>query len=199
MIGQEIKFPYLRRANKIPYFFTSADVNEIFNEINNIKHLAMFKTAFYACLRASELCNLDLEDINLDKLSLIVKDGKGGKTSVVYLSEDATETLRDYIKKRPDFQLENRESLFFTDYGSRFNRKEIYRLVIYYKQRAGITKKGGAHVLFRHAPASLMVQNGCDLLTIQHVLRHSDITTSMRYLHMADDTKRSMYDRCLVL
>ena len=70
MLGQEIKFAYLRRANKVPHFFTSADVNEIFNEINNIKHLAMFKTAFYACLRASELCNLDLEDINLDKLSL---------------------------------------------------------------------------------------------------------------------------------
>ena len=46
-------------------------------------------------------------------------------------------------------------------------------------------KEGGAHVLFRHTQASLMVQNGCDLLTIQHVLRHNDINTSMRYLHLA--------------
>lgn len=55
----------------------------------------------------------------------------------------------------------------------------------YYKEKAGIAKKGGAHVLFRHTPASLMVQNGCNLLAIQHVLRHNDINTSMRYLHLA--------------
>src|SRR5271157_1726584 len=78
MQGQDIKFPHLRRANEIPYFFTASETNKIFYQINNIKHLAMFKTAFYACLRASELCNLDVEDINLDKLSLVVRNGKGG-------------------------------------------------------------------------------------------------------------------------
>jgi integrase/recombinase XerD len=199
MLGQEIKFPHLKRANEIPYFFTSSDVNNIFDRINNIKHLAMFKTAFYACLRASEICNLDVEDINLDKQALVVRDGKGGKTSVCYLSEEAVETLLEYIALRPDFELEGKRPLFFTDYGGRFNRKEIYRLVIYYKKKAGISKPGGAHVLFRHSPASLMVQNGCDLLTIQQVMRHNHITTTMRYLHMADDTKRSKYDRFLKL
>ena len=98
----------------------------------------MFKTAFYACLRASEICNLDVDDINLDKLALVVRDGKGGKTSICYLSEEAIETLREYMAVRPDFELEGRRPLFFTDYGGRFDRKEIYRLVIYYKEKAGI-------------------------------------------------------------
>jgi len=53
---------------------------------------------------------------------------------------------------------------------------------------AHIDKPGGVHVLFRHTPASIMVQNGCDLLTIQHILRHSDIKTTMRYLHLADES-----------
>jgi integrase/recombinase XerD len=87
--------------------------------------------------------------------------------------------------------------LFFTDFGGRYDRKEIYRLVIYYKGKAGIKKPGGAHVLFRHTPASLMIQNGCDLLTIQQVMRHNDIQTAMRYLHLADDTRRYKYDRFL--
>lgn len=199
MLGQDIKFPHLKRANEIPYYFTSSEVNKIFDKINNIKHLAMFKIAFYACLRASELCNLDVEDINLDKLALVVKNGKGGKTSICYLSEEAIETLKEYLAVRPDFELEDRRPLFFTDYGGRFNRKEIYRLVIYYKKRANINKPGGAHVLFRHTPASLMVQNGCDLLTIQQVMRHNHITTTMRYLHMADDIKRCKYDKFLRL
>jgi integrase/recombinase XerD len=90
--------------------------------------------------------------------------------------------------------IEGRSPLFFSDYGARLDRRDIHRLVIQYKKRAKINKPGGAHVLFRHTPASIMVQNGCDLLTIQHVLRHKDIKTSMRYLHIADDTKRSKYD-----
>ena len=105
----------------------------------------------------------------------------------------------EYLAVRPDFELEGKRPLFYTDYGGRFDRKEIYRFVIYYKKKAGINKQGGAHVLFRHTPASLMIQNGCDLLTIQHVLRHNDIKTSMRYLHLADDTRRSNYDKFLKL
>lgn len=199
MLGQDIKFPFLKRTNEIPYYFTADEVCRIFDQINNIKHLAMFKTAFYACLRASELCNLDIEDLDLNRLALKVRDGKGGKTSIVYLSEDAASTLQEYLSIKPDFELERSRPLFFTDFGSRYNRKDIYRLVIYYKERAKIKKTGGAHVLFRHTPASLMVQNGCDLLTVQHVLRHNDINTSMRYLHLADDTKRSKYDKFLRL
>jgi site-specific recombinase XerD len=51
MLGQEVKFPFLKRTNEIPYYFTQDDVNRIFDKINNIKHLAMFKVAFYGCLR----------------------------------------------------------------------------------------------------------------------------------------------------
>lgn len=199
MLGQDIKFPHLKRANEIPYFFSSSEVSKIFNKIYNIKHLTMFKTAFYACLRASELCNLDVEDLDLDKMALVVRNGKGGKTAVCYLSEDAVEILREYLAVRPDFELDGKRPLFFTDFGARFDRRDIYRLVIYYKKKAGINKPGGAHVLFRHSPASLMIQNGCDLLTIQQVMRHNDIQTTMRYLHLADITRRSNYDKFLKL
>lgn len=199
MLGQEVIFPFLKRTNEIPYFFTSTEVNRIFDQINNIKHLAMFKTAFFSCLRASELCNLDVEDINLDTLALVVRDGKGGKTAVCYLSEEAIETLLEYLAVKPDFEFEGKRPLFFTDYGVRFDRKDIYRLVVYYKTKAGIKKPGGAHVLFRHSPASLMVQNGCDLLTIQQVMRHNDIQTTMRYLHLANETRRFKYDKFLRL
>ena len=87
----------------------------------------------------------------------MVRNGEGGKTSVCYLSEGAIETLGKYMAIRPNFELDGRRPLFFTDYGGRFDRKEIYRLVIFYKEKAGIKKPGGAHVLFRHSPASLAV------------------------------------------
>ena len=140
-----------------------------------------------------------MKDLDLDRLTLRVVDGKGGKNAILYLSDDASSALRDYLAVRPDLNIDGRSPLFFSDFGARIDRRDIHRLVISYKKRAGINKPGGAHVLFRHSPASIMVQNGCDLLTIQHVLRHNDIKTSMRYLHMADDTKRSKYDQFLKL
>jgi integrase/recombinase XerD len=197
MSGQPVKLLTIRRSNMIPYFFEPKEVIKIFNGISNIKHLAMFKTAFYACLRASEVCNLDLEDINLDKLTLLVRNGKGGKTALCYLSEDAADTLRDYLAVRPDIEIDGAHPLFYTDYGARFNRKDVYRLVIYYKNKAQISHPGGAHVLFRHTPASLMIANGCDLLTIKEVMRHNDVQTTMRYLHLQDGLKRQKYDRFL--
>jgi integrase/recombinase XerD len=157
----------------------------------------MFKTAFYSCLRASEVCNLNLEDIDLDKLTLLVRNGKGGKNALCYLSEDAADTLRDYLAVRPEVEVDGEHPLFYTDYGARFNRKDVYRLVIYYKNKAQISHPGGAHVLFRHTPASLMIANGCDILTIKEVMRHNDVQTTMRYLHLQDSLKRQKYDRFL--
>ncbi len=199
MLGQDIKFPFLKRNNAIPGFLTASEVSELFNQIHNIKHLAMFKTAFYACLRASELCDLDVEDIDLEKLTLIVRNGKGGKTAVCYLQEEAVETLREYLAVRPDVEVDGHRLLFFSDFGAKLDRRDIHRLVVWYKKKAGIRKPGGAHVLFRHTPASLMVQNGCDLLTIQQVMRHNDIQTTMRYLHLADEERRAKYDKFLRL
>ena len=72
----------------------------------------MFKTAFYGCLRASELCNLDVEDIDLDKLALMVRDGKGGKTAVCYLFEDAAETLPRLFGIKPASNLKAKHLYF---------------------------------------------------------------------------------------
>ena len=199
MLGLDFEFTFLKPHNEIPYYFTADEVNRIFDEITNIKHLAIFKTAFFACLRAGDICNLDVKDLDLERLTLRVVEGKGGKNALLYLSEDAASTLRDYLAVRPDLKLDGRSPLFFSDFGARLDRRDIHRLVINYKKRAGINKPGGAHVLFRHTPASIMVMNGCDLLTIQHILRHSDIKTTMRYLHLADESKRERYDQFLKL
>jgi integrase/recombinase XerD len=199
MPGLDFEFTFLKPHNEILFYFTADEVNRIFDEIRNIKHLAVFKTAFFACLRASDICNLDVKDIDLERLSLRVVEGKGGKNALLYLSEEAASALRDYLAVRPDLKLDGRSPLFYSDYGARLDRREIHRLVVHYKKRAGINKPDGAHVLFRHTPASIMVQNGCALLTIQQVMRHNDIQTTMRYLHLADKYKRESYDRFLKL
>lgn len=96
-------------------------------------------------------------------------------------------------------EIDGRQPLFYTDYKNHWQGIEVSRLFYLYKKKAGISKPGGAHVFARHSPASLMIKNGCDLLTIQHVLRHRSINSTMRYVHLLDDVKRAKYDQFLRL
>jgi len=197
MRGEPIKFSLLKRNDRLPDFFTECEVQSIFSAIRNIKHLAMLQTAFYGCLRSSELCNLDDGDVDLNSLRIHIREGKGGRDGIAYLNEICARTIREYLKIRPRLIIDGRQPLFFTDYGRRFDCIEIHRIVTDYKKRAGISKKGGSHVLFRHSTATMMIAKGCDIRIVKEILRHKDIKTTERYAHVTDKTVREWYNKTL--
>ncbi len=199
MYDEEVTYKFLKVSDQIPYFFSEPDVIKIFSVIDNFKHYVMLNTLFYGALRVSELCALNTEDIDLDSLNIRVVEGKGGQYGMALISPHCADILKSYLKMRQSLEINGEQPLFYTDYGHRWNRIDVSRLFHIYKQKAGIDKPGGAHVFARHTVASLMVKNGCDLLTIKEILRHKSIESSMRYLHLTDSTKRSKYDRYLRL
>jgi len=198
MSGKSIDFNFVKPMNTIPHFFDENDIAKIFSVCCNIKHLAMLETLFFGCLRASELCSLDDCDLDLKSLTLRV-EGKGGKEAVAYITDDCAKTLRRYLEVRKPLEIDGRKPLFFTDYGGRWERRGIYRMFMYYKKLAGIEKHGGVHVFSRHSVGSLLVKRGCDIVTIKELMRHSDVSTTMRYLHISDATKREKYEQFLNL
>ena len=198
MIGTPIVVKRLDPKNQIPYYFSDDDVESIFSVITNIKHLAMLSTLFYGCLRASELCGLNDEDLDLDHQSIRV-DGKGGKEAMVCINSICANILREYLAVRPPRLVEGRQPLFYTDYGQRWKRTDLHYILRTYKKKAGVEKRGGLHVFARHTPATLMIANGCDIRIVQEVLRHDDIRTTLRYAHVSDKTKRTSYEKYLVL
>lgn len=194
-----LQIPLLRMADAIPYYFDEEDVNKIFSGIKNFKHYAMLQTLFYGCLRASELCNLDVVDVDLDNLILKVNDAKGGKSFRVMINDECGRTLRKYLDVRSTFDIDGRQPLFFTDRGSRWTRGYLYTMIVGYKDKAHITKKGGLHVFARHTTATMMIKNGGDIRVVQEILRHADIRTTLRYAHVSDTTKREKYNKFLTL
>ena len=198
MKGISAEFNFIRPMNTIPHFFDGNEVNKIFLVCRNLKHLAMLQTLFYGCLRASELCSLNDCDLDLKSLSLRV-DGKGGKEAIVYITDECAKTLRRYLEVRPSLEINGRKPLFYTDFGGLWERRSVYRMFMYYKKLAGIEKHGGVHVFSRHTVGSLLVKNGCDIVTIKELMRHSDVHTTMRYLHISDATKRDKYEKYLIL
>ncbi len=100
MLGENISVTRLEPNNKIHHFFTAEEVDRVFSVVHNLKHLAMLKTLFYACLRASELCALNDEDLDLKSQSIRICNGKGGKEAVAPISSDCQEILKKYLKMR---------------------------------------------------------------------------------------------------
>jgi integrase/recombinase XerD len=199
MIGMPIEVHRLEPNNQIPFFFTEEDIRKLFSIINNIKHLAMLQTLFYACLRASELCALNDEDVNLKDLTIRIREGKGGRDGIVYITNGCSKMLHQYLEIRPFLAIDGEQPLFYTDFGKRWDRTALYRMFAIYKKKAGIKKQGGLHVFSRHSAASIMMKNGCDIITIKEILRHKEITTTARYLHISETGRRDKYERYLIL
>lgn len=199
MQGTPISIPYLKRSEGIPYYFDEEEISKIFCACHNLKHQAMLSLLFYAGLRASELCNLDDEDLDLKALTLRIRDGKGGRSAVAFLTNECGAILKDYFSVRPPLEIDGRKPIFYTDFGKRWDRKDLYRMFIIYKKKANIQKAGGLHVFGRHSPATLMIAKGCDIRIVQEVLRHRDIRTTLRYAHVSDKTKRAAYEQYLKL
>jgi len=199
MLGEKIEVKRLEPNNQIPHYFDKDDVIKIFSVIQNLKHIAMLQTIFYACLRASELCNIDVPDIDLKSLTIRINNGKRGKDRIALINNECAATLRRYLEVKPSFFLEDREPLFFTEYGKRWQRTEVHRLFTRYKTKAGIEKAGGVHVFARHTTATMMIVAGCDISIVKEILGHNDIRTTLRYSHISDQTKRLKYEQFLRL
>ena len=199
MLGEKIEVKRLEPNNQIPYYFDKDEVIKIFDAIRNIKHLAILQTLFYACLRSSELCNLDVSDVDLKNLTIRVNNGKRGKDRIALINNECATILRRYFEVKPPFSLEDREPLFFTEYGQRWQRTEIYRLFANYKAKAGVESKGGAHVFARHTTATIMITNGCDISIVKDILGHKDLRTTLRYAHISNTTRREKYNKFLIL
>lgn len=199
MLGENVKAPIMKRNDEIPYYFDEDDVLQIFSVCHNLKHLSMLQTLFYACLRASELCNLDDRDLDLKNLTIRVREGKGGRDGIVFITSECAAILKRYLEVRPPLDVDGNFPLFYTDFGRRWVRTEVHRMFVNYKKKAGVEKQGGVHVFARHTPATIMTAKGCDIRIVKEVLRHKDIRTTLRYAHVADKTKRERYEQYLAL
>ena len=173
------RLPCAKQPSKLPEILSREEVVRLFEVTENLKHCTLLKTAYAAGLRVSELVHLKVTDIDSDRKTLRIEQGKGQKDRYALLSERLLEQLREYWKVyRPKPWLfsgqHERNPL------SRASASRIFQLA---KARARIDKHGGIHLL-RHAFATHLLEAGTDLYTIQRLLGHNSLRTTMRYFHL---------------
>lgn len=173
--------PAPKQPSKLPAIFSRAEVSRLLASATCRKHRALLMTTYAAGLRVSEVVALHVGDLDGERHAIHVRGGKGGQDRYTLLSERLLTELRAYWQQaRP-----RRPWLFPTRDGRRAMHTGTAQKIYYtVKARAQITKQGGIHAL-RHAFATHLLEAGTDLRTIQALLGHRHITTTMRYLHLA--------------
>jgi len=134
-------------------------------------------------LRLSELIALDLSDVDVARAVIRVRNGKGSKERCVYAGQTLARALRQWIEVRPYAQAD--AALFLTRTGKRLDKRNVARIVERVTQRAGIGGKRVHPHLLRHTYATHFIMNGGDPFSLQRILGHSDIKTTMIYVNLA--------------
>lgn len=151
-----------------------------------LRNRAMIEVLYSCGLRVSELISLRISDLFFNE-GLIQVIGKGNKQRYVPISEWAKtyiEAYRSEIRNQQKVFSKDKDILFLNRNGKALSRAMLFTIVNQLASDAGIKKKISPHTL-RHSFATHLLENGADLLTIQQMLGHENITTTERYLHMS--------------
>lgn len=150
----------------------------------------------YACgIRASEIANLKLKDINLD-IGYLRCFGKGNKERVVPLGRTAGAAIAEYLKElRPKLcKPDSKDYLLLSRTGRALGRIEVWRIVKKYASRAGMPQALTVHTL-RHCFATHLLSGGADLRSVQEMLGHVDIATTQIYTHVDQERLRKVHKK----
>lgn len=174
----EFLLPSLRRSSSLPDILSLQEIERLLAAVKNLKHRALLMTTYGGGLRVGEVVRLRVADIQSDRMMIHIEQGKGRKDRYTLLSRRVLDTLRIYWRiYRPGVWL-------FPSYTDRpmavRSPQKVYRRAI---EAAGIPRKGGIHTL-RHCFATHLLEAGVDLRTIQLLMGHRSIISTMRYLHV---------------
>ncbi len=150
-------------------------------------------------LRVSELCALDIDDVDKEDLSALVIGGKGEKDRTVLFTEATVGVLEKWEPIRDArlslSQEEGLRAMFVSSRGRRINPRSIQKMVDRLADSADIPRSRLSPHTLRHTFATGLLERGADLVTIQRLLGHSSIATTRVYLEIGDQTLREIYHR----
>lgn len=173
--SQKIDLKFAKRSKKLPIVLSKTEIIELLNSYSNKKHKLIVGLAYGAGLRISEVINLRRVDINIDELTIHLKNGKGKKDRITVFSEKMKNILKDYLllKNSNDYVFESQR-------GGKLCERSLQKVFEQGLKKAKIDKKATFHSL-RHSFATHLLENGVDVRYVQELLGHQNIRTTQIY------------------
>ena len=151
-----------------------------------LRDRAMLEVLYSTGIRRAELAGLHLHDIDLERRTLLVRQGKGKKDRLIPIGGRALDWIDRYLlTARPGLAAEPDDGvLFLTVDGTVFSPDRLTQLARDHVEHSGVNKQGACH-LFRHTMATLMLEGGADIRYVQQMLGHADISTTQIYTQVS--------------
>lgn len=160
-----------------------------------IRDQAILTTLYYCGIRAAELVNLDVQDVNL-KTRMLRVFGKGRKERLLPFTNECRDAISNYLGNlRPELLSKNAEpcaSLFLSDQGKRLTTRGLEYILDEIEMKTGDFVGLHPHIL-RHSFATHLLENGADLRVIQELLGHSSINATQVYTHVTEEAMKKAY------
>jgi site-specific recombinase XerD len=176
-----IKMPVIRKQDTLPQVLSKEECRMLFKAPPNLKHRFLLAFAYSAGLRMNELRHMRIVDIDLDRMQVRVRRGKGGKDRYVILSKAIAAKLPNYLLncKPQQYLFEGQTA------GSPLGERSIQYIIHEAVLKTEIQKSGISMHTLRHSYATHLLEDGVDLYSIQRLLGHADIRNTLVYLHIA--------------
>lgn len=191
-----------KRARSIPKAMRLDEVEALLaqpgEDLLGRRDRAILETLYGAGLRISELVDLDLDDVDLDEGSVLVRAGKGSKSRRVPLGRAARMAVGNYLTTtRGDLARRSqgptaRGALFLNARGGRLSRQGCWKILKGHARASGLSERVSPHTM-RHSFATHMLDAGADIRVVQELLGHANLTTTQVYTLVSDRRLREVY------
>ena len=183
-----------KKEKKLPQYLNYNEMIEIFDVIDTstllgLRNRLIMELLYATGVRVSELVNIKIKDINNSERSIIVT-GKGDKSRIVFFNEITKKCLNKFIKESSDVR--KSDYLIINNRGYGITTRGIRLILNKVIKETSIIKNVHPHIL-RHTFATHLLNNGCDLLTVQELLGHASISTTGIYTHVSKEHIKDVY------
>jgi integrase/recombinase XerD len=174
----------LKSSKKLPEVLSITDIENMINFYNHETYLdsrnrTVIDVLYSTGCRVSELCDINISDIDLDEKYLKLK-GKGSKQRIVPIGSMLYKNLLQYLNVRETFLQNRGEPLFLSKSKNKLDRTAVFRIIKKTAKYISLQTDVHPHTL-RHSAATHMLEGGCDLRTVQEFLGHSSVSTTQIY------------------
>ena len=174
----------LKSSKKLPEVLSITDIENMINFYNHETYLdsrnrTVIDVLYSTGCRVSELCDINISDIDLDEKYLKLK-GKGSKQRIVPIGSMLYKNLMQYLNVRETFLQNRGEPLFLSKSKNKLDRTAVFRIIKKTAKNMSLQTDVHPHTL-RHSAATHMLEGGCDLRTVQEFLGHSSVSTTQIY------------------
>lgn len=185
-----------KKEKKLPRYFEYNELEELFNVPDNTplgqRDLLLLEMLYGTGVRVGELVNIKVKDIDFNSRSILIL-GKGNKERIVTYGEYCSDALSNYLSDGYHrLNIKNSDYLFLNKNGEGLTERGVRYILDQIIKKTSLNKSISPHML-RHSFATHLLNEGCDLITVQKLLGHESIKATQIYTHVTTDRLKEVY------